>query len=262
MPLRCVSPLLVSVFLGALLVGGCAATSVKQDPAAAQAELDSVIAHLKSRQEISGTLFVTAKIKGEHVTAPAVMLVQWPDKVRLEIQDPVGSTLALFVVNGTQFWLYQKSLPDILTGPLSRLPAGLGLISQGKEFVRAFLARPPLEEWKNPLIEGHSAKPRVAPDLGAARPAEVRWSDRLREPEEWVSGHANGTISTFRYEDYQARAGVSFPQKISLTHANSEGFSETASFAWRDWQPFVPQEKKLFQIPQQQLFGRKIKALH
>lgn len=239
----------------------CATISTKSDPAAAKAELESVIKKAQTRQQISGTLFVTAKMGGKEVTGPAVMLVQWPDKVRLEIQDPVGSTLALLVVNGGDFWLYDKNRPEILTGALSRLPAGLGLVSQGKEFVRAFLARPPLEEWKDPVVEAHTAKPKEGSSQGTSGPVSVRWSDREREPEEWVQGHPNGTVSTFRYEDYVSRSGLSFPEKVTLSHTSAAGETEQAIFSWRDWQPFVPQEKMLFQIPQQHTFGRKIKAL-
>ncbi|MGZ3695753.1 MAG: hypothetical protein ACXWQO_16760 [Bdellovibrionota bacterium] len=222
-----------------------------------------MLANTQKRQEISGNLFITAKQgAGKEISMPAVMLVQWPDKIRLEIQDPVGSTLALFVVNGAQFWFYDKQKPEILTGPLKKLPASLGVVSGGAEFVRAMLARPPLDEWKDAIVEHHSATPFPPTDLTKYVYAVITWSDRSREPEDWFLNKPDGGNDKFQYEDYQARAGVSFPQKIRVTHVDKGGEIGTAAFAWRDWQPFVPQEKKLFLIPQQQLFGKKIKALH
>jgi hypothetical protein len=226
--------------------------------------LDSVIANIEKRSQISGTLFVTARQGAENkeVTLPAVMLVQWPDKMRLEIQDPVGGTLALFVVNGPDFWFYDKQRPEILTGPLSKLPSSLGVVSGGSEFVRAMLARPPLDQWKNPVLENHTATPFPPADLTKMLHAQIKWSDRIREPEQWFMNKPDGGNDTFDYEDYQTHSGHSFPEKIRVTHVGGNGDLGTATFAWKDWQPFVPQEKNLFQIPQQQRFGRKIKALH
>jgi hypothetical protein len=220
------------------------------------------LGHAEKRTGISGTLYVTAKIGAKSITAPAVMLVRWPDKFRLEAQDPVGGTLMLLVVNGSEFWLYQKGRPEILTGQLKFLPAPLRMITGGKDIVRAFLARPPLEEWKNPVLSGREARPRAAPDLGAVRPAKVSWDGRQLEPEVWEQTLSNGGKSVFEYDDYATHAGVSFPEKIRVTHTDPDDISQASTFAWRDWQPNVPEEKKLFQIPQQQRFGRKIKALH
>lgn len=203
---------------------------------------------------MSGTLFVTAKSGEDKPTAPAVMLVEWPDKVRLELQDPVGSTLSLLVVNGDRFWFYAKNLPEIVTGPLRRLPARLAMAAGGEEFVRGLLARPPLESWTDPVLEGK--------EIQRANGDRVVWSSRLGEPEKWTAVKPKGVVDTFEYEDYETKSGISFPKKIRVTHLNEAGESELAVFDWRDWQPFVPQEKKLFQIPQQQTFGRKIKALH
>lgn len=242
------------------MLAGCASTQLK--PAVAKAELSSVISNSEKRNAISGTLYVTANIGAKSVTAPAVMLVSWPDKFRLEAQDPVGGTLMLLIVNGTEFWLYQKDRPEILTGQLKFLPTPLRMITGGKDIVRAFLARPPLADWKDPVFSGREVRPRVAPDLGAARPSKVTWDSRQLEAQTWEQGLSNGSTSEFEYSDFATHAGVSFPEKIRVTHTDADGISETSTFAWRDWQPNVPEEKKLFQIPQQQLFGRKIKALH
>ena len=63
------------------------------------------------------------------------------------------------------------------------------------------------------------------------------------------------------YEDYEFKSGLHYPTKIRLIGPGPDGKESQILLAWKDWEPSVPAEKKLFQIPQQQTFGRKIKAL-
>ena len=214
-----------------------------------------MVANTQKRHNISGSVFVTTRINGQDMTAPGVMLVQWPNKIRLELEDAVGSTLGLVVVNDDRFWIYQKDQPEIITGPLSKIPGGLGLLSRAGELIAGVLARPPLEHQGKPTFVEHGIEHRFP-----AGRRTVTWASASLEPSTYVEDGAEAKTS-FLYLDYEARAGVSFPKKIQVIREFPRRESETLTVVWRDWQPFVPEEKKLFQIPQQQTFGRKIKAL-
>lgn len=202
---------------------------------------------------------MTAEGNGKQVTGPGVALVQAPDKFRLEVQDPVGGTIGLLVVNGGQFWLYQSGEKEILTGPMARFPLSVALPfkGSGREIVQLFLACPPWSDWKDPDYGEHAIV--ATSERGVAT---VSWSDRLREPELWRTEYRDGSVSEVLYENYTTRAGQTFPGKVAIHWTPKQGENLRTVVDWRDWQPSVREEKKLFQIPQQERFGRKIKALH
>jgi outer membrane lipoprotein-sorting protein len=247
---KAASPLLISILL-------VACTTVPVKKTADRDELAQVIENTQKRQAISGTVFLTSRLSGQRaVTAPAVVLAQWPDKLRLEIQDPLGSTLALLVLNGDRFWFYRSESAEILTGPLARMSKEIGFLNSAETFLQALLARPVLTGTSGRTFLEHG----IEDHLGKAK-RTVIWSGRTFQPETVTEESADGTTSKLELADYEVRAGLVFPEKVQLTRTLPKQNPESVTFEWRDWQPFVPEEKKLFQIPQQQTFGRKIKAL-
>jgi hypothetical protein len=220
-------------------------------------ELQGFVAELAKngakRDAVSGNLLFTLKDKGKDVTFPAVLLVAFPDKLRLELQDPVGGILVLLVLEGDRFWVYQRDRAEILTGPLKSLPASLQISSF--DAIREFLARPDGDHLARSELRAGEAVFRGPNGVVET----VRWTDGFAEPSEWATRHA-GRESSARYEDYEFKEGVRYPTKIRLAGSDSAGKHE-ALLVWKDWAPGVPKEKKLFQIPQQETFGRKIKVL-
>lgn len=192
----------------------------------------------------------------KNVAAPGILLVSWPDKLHLEIQDPVGGMLALLVMNGDHFWWYSSDQKEITTGKLESMKAVVGLPFEAQDLVRAFLGRPGVEKWKAGQIVEHSSTLQVG-----SVSEFLEWSDRLNEPTVWKRMFPNGQRIEVLFEDYLDRFGASYPSKVRIASLLKDRRQLTISWVWKDWQPRVPGEKKLFQIPQEQHFGRKIKAL-
>lgn len=193
--------------------------------------------------------------EGRSATIPAVLLVEWPNKIRLELQDPVGGTLGLLVIQGENFWLYQAKHPEILTGPWKRMPLGLMPALSGSDLVRVFLARPDTQRFERGEFSDRKV---VVQEKGATE--TLVWSSD-GDPEEWRrEGTGTQPVAAF-YEDFEAKAGQKFPLKVRLEGPGPDGKLHRVQLQWKDWNAYVPKEKKLFEIPQQQTFGRKIKAL-
>lgn len=214
----------------------------KEERASARAEM---LKNAGKRTAISGELLVTTELDGKSVTIPAVLLAAWPDKFRLELQDPVGGMLALVVVNGERFWLFEKERKENLTGPLKKIPFPLIPKGGSEDLLRLFLARPDLDSRKG----------------GGRKGDTVEWDERLKEPLVWK--RTEGTSKSVAiYEDYEFRDGARYPTKLRLSGPAADGKAREVTLVWKDWQASVPGEQKLFQIPQQQAFGRPTKALH
>lgn len=162
--------------------------------------------------------------------------------------------MALLVVDTEAFWWYASEQKEILTGPVARLGEAVGLPFSSSDLVRAFLARPGAERWLAGRLSGAQEA-----TIDATKES-LSWSDRLNEPQEWRRPHKGGAV-VVHFEDYATRFGASFPEKIRLESVHGKERLQTISWVWRDWQPVVNNGKKLFQIPQEQHFGRKIKTL-
>jgi hypothetical protein len=122
--------------------------------------------------------------------------------------------------------------------------------------VRIFLARPYSEHLRHSELVKDSALYQEG-DLRET----VLWNDSFPEPGEWRQSRVGKGGSSALYEDYAFRSGMRYPMKIKLAVKDSENNERDLTLVWRDWDASVPKEKKLFQIPQRETYGRKIKAL-
>lgn len=216
--------------------------------------MDALLKPAALRTQMSGTGLITQTRRGKSLTAPAVILLQYPDKMRIEVQDPVGSTLRLLIIDGPTFWLYQNNAKVNVSGPLSALPAEFRFPFSAEDLVRVFLARPRWENFRDVLAED-------GPKVGAKTSfgyEELRWDPSALTPSEWTDSFGNGRMVTARFEEFEAREGARFPTKIRLVEPAQD---TSVLLVWKDWQPSVPQDKKLFQIPPTRDFGRPTKAL-
>jgi len=225
-------------------------------PAASPLFVDELIQNSEKRAAISGNLLLTTTLSGRSVTTPAVLLVAFPDKLRLEIQDPMGGILGLLVLSGEKAWLYLQDKPEIYTGPFERLPFGLFPRVSPEELVRIFLARPYAEHLRHSDLANDSASYHAG-DLSEL----VLWNPSLAEPGEWRQARLGQGGSNVVYEDYSFHAGLRYPTKVKLAVKDAQNNERDLTLVWKDWDATVPKEKKLFQIPQQETYGRKIKAL-
>lgn len=202
---------------------------------------------------MSGTIRITQTVEGKSVTIPGVLLVSWPGSLRLELQDPVGSVLALLLVEGDRFWLYQQNRKENLTGPIAKLPTGFSLPFVAEDLVRVILARPDLEKFKSAPAEGNRV------ELAKGQEA-LSWSGDRFQIQEWVKKIPGAPLSRANYEEYASRSGALYPTKLRLTSGAGEKSERSALVVWVDWEPKV-YDKKIFQIPPSRDFGRKTKAL-
>lgn len=202
---------------------------------------------------MSGTIRITQTVEGKSVTIPGVLLVSWPGSLRLELQDPVGSVLALLLVEGDRFWLYQQNRKENLTGPIAKLPTGFSLPFVAEDLVRVILARPDLEKFKSAPSEGNRA------ELAKGQET-LSWSGDRFQIQEWVKKIPGAPLSRASYEEYASRSGALYPTKLRLTSGAGEKSERSALVVWVDWEPKV-YDKKNFQIPPSRDFGRKTKAL-
>jgi hypothetical protein len=207
------------------------------------------------REAVSGELLVSSEVDGRLATAPAVLLAEFPDKLRLELQDPVGGLLVLLVMNGDRFWLFERERSEILTGPVKKIPFPLLPRGSAEDLVRLVLARPYVERLRRGELAGGKVVFREPPLVET-----VAW-DRTHEPTLWAREVAGKKQMSAQYEDYTFQSGLRFPAKLILSGWGSDGKERRATLVWKEWQASVPREKKLFLIPQQQTFGRKIKVL-
>lgn len=207
------------------------------------------------RGAVSGNILFTTDHGGQSVTVPGVLLASFPDKFRLEIQDPVGGMLAIVVVNGERFWLYEQARAEILTGPLASIPFPLLPKGRAEDLVRIFLARPFMNRVRQGEIEGGQSVFRSPPFRET-----VAWESN-GEPTLWRRENGGTLQFSAEYEDYEFRSGLRFPTKLSLNGQGGDRKQRQVRLVWKDWEPSVPGDQKLFQIPQVQNFGRKIKVL-
>lgn len=235
------------------MLAGCASTATKPSPAGF---LDELIRNSEKRAAVSGTVMVTTDLDGKSVSLPGVLLAEFPDHLRLELQDPVGGILVLLVLNGDRFSLYRHDRAEVLNGPLAKLPAGLLPHISAGDVVRVFLARPNVEHVRRSERQDHQAVFR-----DGARLETLLWDGDFAEPSEWRQSVAGQGGTSALYENYEFKSGLRYPTKIRLAGAGRDGQKREILLAWKDWEPSVPTAKKLFQIPQQENFGRKIKEL-
>lgn len=244
----CAFLLLASIFLSS-----CAGVEKAGAPSL-RASLRPVRENTEKRSAVSGTGSISWVDPERNVAAPGVVLAEWPDKFRLEVQDPIGGLQALLILNGEKFWWYASEQKEIVTGPVTHLGRVVGIPFSSQDLVRGFLARPAVARWyEGELRDTHSAVIEPGPEI-------LEWSDRLNEPVEWRREAGNRSVA-MHFEDYVVRFGASFPEKVRLESVKNGEREQTISWVWREWQPTVQNGKKLFQIPQEQRFGRKIKTL-
>jgi outer membrane lipoprotein-sorting protein len=241
-------PLGSLLLASSLVLGSCATIPKNADPKDSLLRLQR---NCELRKAISGTAFFTSKVNGKSVSAPAVILAKWPDRLRIELQDPAGGLLGLMVFAEGKFWFYQHDRPEILTGSIRSFPSEHMAGVSATDLVRVFLARPPFEKVPVDAVRNGEANFHLGPFAET-----IRWDEKTLQPLQWVEVKGDGSSSLAEFGDYEFRQGAHYPRLFSLKQGERQSI-----VSWREWEPSVPEEKKLFQIPQQQTFGRKIKAL-
>ncbi len=207
------------VFLALLVFTGCATVSNRPDEGARKAGEPA-------RSVLAGSGFISWKAKDRDVAAPGVMVVRHPDQLRLELNDPVGGTLALLVIDGGKFFWSSKDDPVNTTGDVRLLQRLVPIPIEGKELVGALLAR------------------------------------QLGDPAEMVTELRGGSLEVkVEYEDYSIREGVSVPKLVRISLLREEKLHSRLTWTWSEVRPHLPDRSDLFRIPPKNTFGKRTNTL-
>lgn len=209
-------------------------TSVTNTPDQLTAEQkQEILTRQEKRTKVSGTGFVSFSMNGKSTAAPGVLLVEWPDRLRLEIQDPIGSILALLIVNGDSFWWENRETKEALTGKVNHpeLEKLLPFPVNPKFLIPGIMGRPNLED-------------------------EINISAYWKEVIHWK---LKNDADVF-FEDYAMRLGVQYPTVIRMLSGNKEE-QKKLEWQWKDWQPEQKIKEKNFQIPLEASKNLKLKKL-
>jgi len=221
----------ILVCLLALSSFGCATVSKKPEVKVPPEKVDFFSRWTEkadSWRTVSGEGLFTTQHQGSNVTLPLVILAQWPDQLRLEVQDPIGGTLALLILQGDRFWLYDQTAKQNYSGRLSSHRTGLLPPWTKTLFVQALLARP-------------------AQDQGS----RLVW-DSAGYLKEWKLDPEGGSV---QYDDYKVEGKTAFARRVRFQKS-----SQNYLLQWKEWN-FRSIQKKFYQIPPEDDFGRKTKAL-
>lgn len=214
---------------------------------------------MESRKQISGSgsiAWVSQNPK-RNIAAAGVLLIESPDRLRLEVQDPLGNILALLVVNGDRLWWFSNEEKAITMARGNGLAQLLAFPITGAEFVRAWLARPSLDgfAWSD---EGEGET--VFARTHRGRTERLVWLNRTEEPEQWVRAYSANSELRVDYDDYAMHGGVEFPETVRITVLIDGKEENSLLWNWRDWRATVPDRPELFQIPQPNPERRPVKS--
>ncbi len=202
---------------------------------------------------MSGTGFISWKTKQENIAAPGVLILEAPDRLRLEVQDPAGGVHALLILNGTRFFWFSAKDPTNLVGPVSRLRAITSVALSGEYLVRALSANI-LPNGFRPIDNGW--------ERGRGGVVEKVSETSAGDLEEWSAENLeNGWRVNASYEDYAVRFGVSVPQVIKVALFERGQFKSALTWKWTDLRFEGAADDKLLQIPSGRAFGKLTKQL-
>ncbi len=195
-----------------------------------------------------GSVKFTQETDSGSITLPGTLLLAWPDRARLEVQDPFGGVQLLLILDQGKFWMYRSDWKENLQGQVKEFPLLSSLPVRGEDFLPVFLARPKLTDWR--AEEDFFESPRKE---------KVYWDSRY-QVERWVHPLRDQQQAEVRYGEWVSKSGTLFPTKISFRWT-APGKSRSVQLQWDEWSAESSPRAELFQIPPKQSFGKTTKAL-
>ncbi len=229
-----------------MLLSACASTKFKVlTKKEISRELRAVNTSTQKRKESSGTIFVNWKNSKKNITATGILLLRWPDKLQLELQNPLGQTLAYLVLNGDKFWWYQnkKVQTGNITSPERQLPIPLS----SRTLLQALLARPGIN--KSYIWKGIKNSNEVMLYPGTTNQERLRWNSALKEPTQWRKKLTSTSRLITHYSNYQVHSGIRFPMHIKLQILQKKRKVLTINWYWEEISNFISPKSKPFTIP-------------
>jgi hypothetical protein len=177
--------------------------------------------HIPKRDQIAGNGSISIVSPHDNIAAAAVLAVQSPDRVRLEIQDPVGNTLGLLIIHGERFfwqregraWIGRLSHPKVA----QILPFAF---RRGEDLVAALLAQPLNNTVKD-------------------------WDRQKGEPLSAEFAGLHGRAVQIEWEDYQFKKTAEVPRLVRMIFSADE----RVVWRWADWESQLPRgSEKIFDL--------------
>lgn len=236
-------PIFISfLFIGCATTGGRVAQDSNLGP-----ELPRLRANSDKRILASGTGNVAWRSPKRSIAAAGVLAIEFPTRLRLEVQDPVGGMIALLVLNDGKFWSYLEEKGEAVTGATtdpgfrSLVPLPLG----ADDLVRVLLAKPhlPLDRWT--YASSHSGK--IVREDG--RVDFFDWDPSQEQLRQWRLDLGKGQFVRADYSDYRIRGGIAYPQRIELRWLEGERERFRLVWTWSDLATYLPQVSNIFAVP-------------
>ena len=189
-------------------------------------ELEKLKVSMEKRTALSGNGSISIVTKEQNISAPGVLVLQWPNKLRLEVQDPMGATQALLIFNEQQFWWDDTKQNKPVIGPLNH-PSLQNIVPiplSGTSLIGALLGRVDTE-----VITDQSL--------------------RLGEPLSALYTFSNNRVVRVEYESYETVGGLSYPSLIRIVLQVAGTETSRLVWRWSDAQPNGGALPQIFQIP-------------
>lgn len=233
----------------ALLLNACANAPKRKVGPGNDLSLQRLTESANARTKASGVGSVVWKSGKRSIGAKGVMVIEWPSRLRLEVQDPLGGMLAFLVMNDQQFWSYREEQGVAYTGNFSAKDWArvLPLPLNANDSLRILLARPPLDEGE---VEYLGVENRIRLSYPNSRREDLlAWDPALEQPLLWQIKWPNGATVDAQYDDYKSFGSQKYPTKIHVRYASGGIERLTLIWRWRDLETYLPKVGGLFEIP-------------
>lgn len=239
------------MFTASVILHGCASTPKAVIGPGKDLSLQRLVTAGKKRTKASGAGSVVWKSKARNIGARGVLILDWPSRLRLEVQDPLGGMVAFLVIAEDEFWSYREEAGIAWRGSIgaSESKRLLPIPMSGEDYLRVLLARPPVEAAQVKYVSNQSNSAQLTYAEFPERVDYLEWDLANEEPVRWILEWKDTRKVEVFYSDYRPVAGTRFPGKISILY--SVGDIERLQLIWRwsDLEAYLPKVGDLFTIP-------------
>lgn len=194
------------------------------------------------------------KTAQDNIAAQGVLIIEGPERMRLEIQDPVGGTQALLILNGERFFWFMAEAAHNWAGPVAKLHKVATVSLSGEQLVRVLLGSPNLS--------------------GFVSKSEGEWEKETEVAKEHIFANSSGELGVWNiakkntawtmhasYENYAVRSGVSVPYLTQIELLESNKLKSRFVWKWNDFRFEGATNDALLRIPSGAFLGKPTKVL-
>lgn len=257
--------LFAAVFLLSSLGVACSHGPVSNSKSSSAAtRLDPAFGRLEKSSErrtrASGSGAVAWRNAKRNIGASGILILEQPGSMRLEVQDPMGGTIAFLVFRDGKFWYYTEERGHAWQGSETtpRFRQALPMPLRGEDFVRLLLASP---NWGGELRQrGQNQVEQNG--LEAKRSDFFTLDPATEELRSWRIEYSGGHTIEATYSEYNPRAGILYPNRVEIRWNQGETERTRITWIWHDIATYLPKIGEVFAIPPTWAENVKTKALN